>query len=45
MEVAEEAGGFVLEEGMLRPAPGPGLGITWEEKAGIGKAFVGLEQP
>lgn len=39
------AGGFVLEEGMLRPAPGPGLGITWEEKAGIGKAFVGLEQP
>jgi hypothetical protein len=31
--------------GDAAPGPGPGLGITWEEKAGIGKAFVGLEQP
>ena len=37
------AGGFVLAEGMLRTAPGPGLGVTWEEKAGMGKAVVGVE--
>ncbi len=37
------AGGFVLDEGMLRTAPGPGLGVTWEEKAGMGKAVVGVE--
>ena len=34
------AGGFVLEAGVLRTAPGPGLGVTWEEGAGIGRAFV-----
>jgi|JI10StandDraft_1071094.scaffolds.fasta_scaffold188452_2 L-alanine-DL-glutamate epimerase-like enolase superfamily enzyme len=27
------AGGFALEAGCLRPAPGPGLGIVWEEGA------------
>ena len=32
--------GFVLEAGVLRTAPGPGLGVTWEESAGIGRAFV-----
>jgi L-alanine-DL-glutamate epimerase-like enolase superfamily enzyme len=37
------AGGFVLEEGRMRTAPGPGLGVTWEERAGIGKALVEAE--
>ena len=36
-------GGFVLEEGRMRTAPGPGLGVTWEERAGIGKALVEAE--
>lgn len=33
-------GGFLLDDGWLRTAPGPGLGVSWEEDAGIGRAFV-----
>ncbi len=37
--------GFVLEEGVMRTAAGPGLGVNWVEGAGIGKAFVEPAEP